>query len=379
MPNDDPQLQLFDRSSSPEAPGEYIRRELEKRRWGQEELARITGRPLPTINKIIQGTKQITPETAVDLANALGTSPDYWLAKEAAYRLSLVQSHDGSVELRAKIYSAAPIKEMIKRRWISPPAPGADVEKVICRFLEISNLDQTPRLLANARSSTAGTGFTSDQAVWCYRAYHLSKLVKVSKFIPDKIPELRLHLRHLSNLANNVQHVPKILADYGIRLVAVQHLTGTKIDGAAFWLDAQSPVISLSLRYNRVNYFWHTLGHELSHVAHRDADIDSDSFETINTQETETEKRANAEGAATFIDESEIQSFIKRISPIYSKKQIIQFANRVGVHPSIVVGQLQFRGELDWTQGSQLQSKYRETLTEIALTDGWGHSLPPFQ
>ena len=369
---------LFNRGSTPEAPGEFIRRELVRRGWGQEELARITGRPLPSLNKIIQGSKQITPETAIDLANAFGTTPDFWMAKEAAYRLSLVESNDGTVQNRAKVYSVAPVNEMIKRRWITSSVPS-NVEDIVCRFLEVSSLEQTPKLLANARSSTAGTGFTSDQAVWCYRAYHLSKLVKASEFKSTKIPELKAHLRALSNLAKNVQHVPKLLADYGIRFVIVQHLVGTKIDGAAFWLDEKSPVIALSLRYNRVNYFWHTLGHELSHINHHDADVDSDSFDEIKDSETETEKRANFEGASTFIDPDEIASFIKRISPLYTKKKLIQFANRLGIHPSIVVGQLQYKGELDWTQGTQLQSKFREHLIEVALTDGWGQFLPSFK
>lgn len=373
------QLQLVPRGSTPRPPGDFLRQELERVGWGQEDLARVLGRPLPTINKIIQGKKSITPETAVELAKAFGTTPDFWMAKEAAYRLSLVEMGDDSVEKRAKIYSKAPIQEMVKRRWIPTPETPEQAESIVCRFLNISSIDATPTLMANARSSIKGRGFTQDQAGWCYRAFHLSRLQKVHRYQRNLVPELRMHLRHLSGLARNVQHVPTLLAEYGVRFVVVQHLPGTRIDGAAFWVDEQQPVIALSLRYDRINYFWHTLAHELAHIFHNDADIDSDSFETTESNTSDTESRANSEASTTFIDEHEIASFIKRTSPLYTKKKIIQFANRLGVHPSIVVGQLQFRGELDWSQGTQLHSKYREILIEVAFADGWGRFLPSFK
>lgn len=377
---DDQQLELFPRGTLPQPPGELIRAELLRRGWGQEDLAMIMGRPLPTINKIIQSKKAITPETAVGLAKAFDTTPDYWMAKEVAYQLSQVDvDNTETVERRSRLYAKAPIKEMLKRRWI-PSQDGLEkVEATLCRFLNIQHIDQTPALLANARSSTEGQGFTPEQAVWCYRAFHLAKLMKVSPYKRDLVPELREHLRNLSNLASNVAHVPKLLGQYGIRLIVVQHLSGTKIDGAAFWLDAQSPVIVLSLRFDRVNYFWHTLGHEVSHIYHNDADVDSDSFESVRITDSPTEKRANAEAVATFIDQPELLSFIRRTSPQYTTKKIIQFANRVGVHPSIVLGNLQFKGELDWSQGAPLQTKYRDHLIAVAMTDGWGRYLPAFK
>jgi hypothetical protein len=48
------------------------------------------GRPVQTINEIIRGSKQITSETAIELSQALGTSPEFWTNLEAKYRLHLV-------------------------------------------------------------------------------------------------------------------------------------------------------------------------------------------------------------------------------------------------------------------------------------------------
>ena len=68
-------------------PGRIIRRELEARGWTQKDLAHIMDRPEQTISQIVQGRKRVTPETALELASAFGTSADLWLNLEAAYRL----------------------------------------------------------------------------------------------------------------------------------------------------------------------------------------------------------------------------------------------------------------------------------------------------
>lgn len=357
-------------------PGELIREELLSRGWSQSDLADVIKKPLPSVNRIIKGTKAITPETAIALARAFGTSPDYWMVKEAGYRLSLAERDSGAVETRARVYDVAPLGEMVKRRWIDKPKSPEDAESSLCRFLEIADLDDPPKLLVNARSSLPDNRISGEQIVWCYRAYHLSKLQKVARFRRSRIPELKEHLRNLSYLAAGVSEVPKLLNEFGIRFVVVQHLAKTKIDGAAFWLGSNSPVVALSSRYDRVNYFWHTLAHEISHVYHNDADIDEDSFSTKRSELDEAEARADREAAETFVPINEMRSFISRVSPIYTISKIVSFANRLRIHPSIVLGQLQHLGELDWSKGVKLQSKYRHILSQTALVDGWGQFLP---
>ncbi|MEH2107834.1 HigA family addiction module antitoxin [Nostoc sp.] len=64
-------------------PGKILSRELEARGWTQKYLAEIMGCPVQTINEIIQGSKQIIPETAIELSQALGTSSEFWTNLEA--------------------------------------------------------------------------------------------------------------------------------------------------------------------------------------------------------------------------------------------------------------------------------------------------------
>src|SRR5262245_31169358 len=91
-------------------PGEDIREALAIRGWTQADLARILGRPLPTVNEIIQGKRAIMPEMAIALSEALGGTAEDWMRREASYRLSLVKdAGDGQVRSRARLYEIAPV------------------------------------------------------------------------------------------------------------------------------------------------------------------------------------------------------------------------------------------------------------------------------
>ena len=52
----------------------------------------------------------------------------------------------------------------------------------------------------------------------------------------------------------------------------------------------------------------------------------------------------------------------------------MEFAEAHNLHPGLVVGQLQFRGELDWTHSREMLERVRGVIAGTALTDGWGHT-----
>jgi plasmid maintenance system antidote protein VapI len=55
-------------AARPVSPGGVLIAELEACNWSQRDLADIMKRPHQAINEIIKGTKQITPDTAIELA-----------------------------------------------------------------------------------------------------------------------------------------------------------------------------------------------------------------------------------------------------------------------------------------------------------------------
>lgn len=71
------------------SPGKVLHRELQARGWTQKYLAEIMGCGVKNIDEIIQEAKEITPEIAIELSQALGTSAEFWINLETKYQLHL--------------------------------------------------------------------------------------------------------------------------------------------------------------------------------------------------------------------------------------------------------------------------------------------------
>jgi HTH-type transcriptional regulator/antitoxin HigA len=363
-------------------PGEFIRDELDERGWTQTDLAEILGRPLNVVNEIIAGKKSITPETAKGLANAFGTTPDVWLNLESAFQLWKVGDTGGDVALRAKLYSKAPVREMIKRRWIEPSNSPEVLQQRILDFFMIASLDETPRAWGHAaRKAGDYSEISVAQLAWLFRARRLAPAVRAKRYTRAGMDELTPLLRTMLMDAEDIRRVPTILGDHGVRCLIVEPLPATRIDGACFWLDEHSPVVVLSMRYDRIDAFWFTLMHELAHVRAGDGLKEHEPLDTdlvgpeSKHDKPEYEKRADAVATAALIAPDVIDDFIARVKPLYSKQKIRNFAKVQGVHPGIVVGQLQHRDEISYSHSREMLVKVREVAVRSALTDGWGQAI----
>ncbi len=70
-------------------PGEYLAEEIEARGISQKELAKRMGRPVNTMNEIINGKKAITAETALQIEAVMPEIPArFWLNLETDYQLT---------------------------------------------------------------------------------------------------------------------------------------------------------------------------------------------------------------------------------------------------------------------------------------------------
>jgi len=360
-------------------PGEFIREELEARGWTQGDLAQIMDRPLRLVNELVAGKKQITPETARGLSNAFGDGdPLYWMNLDAAYRLRQLEPEDESVDRRGKLYSMFPVRELMKRKWIEPSKNLDVIEHRVCRFYRINSLVEKP-VFAHAAKATQYDERTAIQWAWLYRAKELAEGTYSSPYSERKLKEALSKLRELLISPEEIRQASRILAEAGVRFVVVEYLPGAKIDGAAFWLN-DTPVIALSIRFDRVDNFWFVLRHEVEHILNRDGLITLDVELTEKLQRKGSlppeEVKANNAAAEFLVPRAELENFITRVRPLYSEKRILLFAKRIGVHPGIVVGQLQFRDEVPYTHFHKYLVKVREIVTQTFVTDGWG-TVPP--
>lgn len=73
----------------PTAPGEVLLEEfLKPMGISQVELAAHIGVPLQRVNEIVRGKRGVSPQTAWLLAQALGTTPEFWVNLQAAHELA---------------------------------------------------------------------------------------------------------------------------------------------------------------------------------------------------------------------------------------------------------------------------------------------------
>lgn len=159
-----------------------------------------------------------------------------------------------------------------------------------------------------------------------------------------EVPKYRvINESYLVNIAkrsesvNGIKEIGKFLSSTGIILVINEQIPGMKTDGAVFVLDSGNPVIALTLRYPRIDYFWFTLLHELSHIClHYDKlnNIILDDLDDLG--ESEIELDADYLALESFVPSNKWRN--ARLKYQVSEKAVIELANEMKIHPAIIAG-----------------------------------------
>ena len=361
--------------------GKYIKDELHTRGWTQLDLGYITGRTKSDLSTLMAGKKRLSPELAQELGVIFGNGAEHWLGIDNAYQLSQTDYVDQAVVVRSELFSY-PIKEMQKRGWIAETQDATELQEEVDRFLRNDLGKPAPSSYelpfggVSFKRTIKESALNNAEKAWLARATQLAKACPVAKFNENSISVLKVELRRLAAKTQAAARVPALLAGAGIRYVIVEPLPSVKIDGAAFWLDASSPVIAMSLRFDNIGSFWFALLHELDHIENKD----SFSFDDLQSKPNdEVEKRASENAANLLVPRQELEAFISACTPRYSEARINNLATRLQIHPGIIVGQLQHRSELSYAAHRKLMTKVRDLVTQPAFTDGWDQPVPRLQ
>jgi addiction module HigA family antidote len=79
---------LLPENRIPTHPGEVLLEEfLIPMGISQVALARHLGIPVQRVNEVVRGKRGVTPDTAWLLAQAFGTTPEFWMNLQVAYDL----------------------------------------------------------------------------------------------------------------------------------------------------------------------------------------------------------------------------------------------------------------------------------------------------
>lgn len=368
-------------------PGQLVESLLDDRGWTQRVLAIILGVDETGLNKIVAGKRPVDAELSLLLSEVFGIEAELFLELQKKYDLArarIVSRPDPGRATRAHLFGGLPVPEMIKRGWINADSVKnvSQVESELVKFFGVSSVEDIEILPHAAKKTETFEPATPAQLAWLYRVKEIASEMLVAKYSPSAVLNAVELLRNLLSAPEETRKVPRILAECGIRFVIVETLPSAKIDGVCFWLNDKSPVIAMSLRFDRIDNFWFVLRHELEHVLQQhgkktimlDAELEGERAGT-GVGVSEEERVANEAAIEFCVPKKRMDSFIARKSPFFNEIDIIGLAHTLQVHPGLIAGQIQHRtGRYD--RFRQHLVKIRSFVTPSAMVDGWGDVAP---
>ena len=369
------------------SPGQLVTALLRERGWTKRVLAIVLGVDETGINRLAADKRPVDAEMALTLEEVFGEPAERFLELQKSYDLAkarIVARPDPARATRAYLYGDLPVGEMIKRGWIE--AEGVrdtqKIEQELMRFFGVNRLDDIEILPHAAKKTAISIEATPAQLAWLYRVRQIAHDMLVGPYSAQRVSAAVTKLRALLGAPEDVARVPRIMAECGIRFVLVESLPSAKIDGVCFWLDNHSPVIGMSLRFDRIDNFWFVLRHECEHVLqlHGQAaamlDVELEGARAGTGLDVAAEERtANGAAQEFCVPRSTLDAFVARKAPFFSERDLVGFARLLKVHPGIVAGQLQHRtGRYDRFRDHLV--KVRSFIAPNAIKDGWGDIAP---
>ncbi len=336
--------------------GQLLDSLLKEKGWTNRVLAVVLGIDENVVSRLISGKRPIDAETAVVLEEVFQVPAERFLDLQKRFDLAMARisvQPDPQRATRAHLFGGLPIAEMIKRGWINAPDVKhvVQVQTELMRFFGVNRVEDIEVLPHAAKKTRINTEATPAQLAWLYRVKHIASEMLVAKYSEAALRQ-------------------------------AEALPSAKIDGVCFWLDDRSPVIGMTLRFDRIDNFWFVLRHECEHVLQRhgrsavmlDTDLDGEGAGT--GEDIPEEERAANEAAANFcIPKIKLHAFIARKAPFFYEQDIRGFARTLGVHPGLVAGQLRHKTGQYNRFGNHLV-KVRSIIMPNAIVDGWGNVAP---
>ncbi|MCP3468463.1 ImmA/IrrE family metallo-endopeptidase [Bradyrhizobium sp. CCGUVB23] len=237
---------------------------------------------------------------------AAGPSSSSMAAEEALRKLGVIKSKEN-------------LAGFVSRSKVSAPA--------------VAMLRKTKTERTNAKTDLAAL------EAWCAAALGRAEKVAIKKIKISDPKKAARQLAQLSALPDWQDQIVAALHGMGIILIILEHLPGTFLDGAAMCRSDGVPVIALTLRHDRLDNFWFTLLHEFAHVVCHlspDRQLILDDLDVASSETIEAEADAFARNALI------PPTIWKQIVEDSSTEEIIDAAEKAGVHPAIAAGRWRF-------------------------------------
>ena len=352
------------------APGDTIVDILRERKLSTESFTSLMGFGASDTAEIIEGRRAISISVARRLATVLGATVEFWMSRDAQYRRDCRRLYGDEQEWLREL----PLIDMFKFGWIAPTPRPVEELSACLKFFDVSSVLEWHQQYASLqeivafRTSRSFDSRTASVAAWLRQGEVESVRIDCQPWNPEGFQNSLMSIRSLtmkkvpSHFLPNLQ---KICAENGVATVIVRAPNGCRSSGATRFISLDKAILQLSFRYLTDDQFWFTFFHEAGHLLlHGERNfISGDStagrpwiLEGFENPIEEEEIEANLFAAKTLIPDE----FQAEFSDLPTRtRNVIKFAQRIGVSPGIVVGQLQHHQRIDYNQLNGLKRRFQ--------------------
>jgi HTH-type transcriptional regulator / antitoxin HigA len=334
-------------------PGDTIADLLEERDLTQAQLAEQLDRTAAQIQQLLDGELAIDESTARKLAEILGSTEEFWLKSERLYRSRLAKLAAEKQQLLQWFdwLNRLPVKDLMKqgaiwkRRIDEKNKP--DIVRDCLRFFRVASPaeweDRCRGMQAAFRRTRAQQSDEGAISAWLRLGEIAAADIHPPNYDRVKFERAVREIRKLTILppAEFMPKIERLCFEAGVVFVLVPSIPKAHTSGVARWLTDDKPLIQLSL-YGRTNdRFWFTFFHEVAHILlHSKEEIFLDECDGSEVLAPVREQEAQADlWSREWLIPPE---YVVELNGLRRSKQEVQkFADRLSIHPAIVVGRLQ--------------------------------------
>lgn len=359
-------------------PGDSILDIAEERGWTQAELAQRLGYTEKHVSQLINGKVPLSVDAALRLERVLGSTADFWLAREANYqkhkaRLDAAEKHAAWVSWLDDL----PIKDLmacgaiVKQRVETKTKPG--LVDACLRFFGVASPDEwrahyggMQMAFRRSRAEQSDVGAIS---AWLRLGEQQAEKLDGPKYDKARFEKALGDIRGLTCESPEVfePKLRQVLRAAGVMLVLLPAIPRAHVSGVARWLSPTRPLIQLSLYGKTNDKFWFTFFHEAAHIllhANSKEEKKSVFLDDPNASHSEDpkEREANQWAGNWLIPEKHHAV----LATLRSRSAVIQFAQQIAIHPGVVVGRLQHDRVIEpsWLNDLKQSFRFKEAADE---------------
>lgn len=342
-------------------PGLMLEERLEELGMSIKEFAIRTGKPEQTIIKIIGTKSAITSDMAVQFEDVLKIPASLWLKMQYSYDEYLARlKRQEVIESSYEWARAFPYADMARKGWVKTTSKVEEKVSALFNFFGMSNVQAwedyyySQKLRVNFRISLKHMQESYAVSAWLRQGEIQVNEINAPEYNESKLKEALPKFKLL--MANHPDdfflQLQSICLDCGVKVVYTPNLPKAPIHGSTRWIKG-NPVIQLSARRKQNDGFWFTFFHEVGHIllhGKKYISIENVGYTDMDKQKEDEADAFAVENVFTEKEEHEVVRFAMNKESI-SDSDIIRFAKQFGTHPAVIVGRLQFKNYISYSQG----------------------------